>query len=571
MGFLLKALVDLFLQILLGMVAPFALAIWGALAIAALLWLATFSQRDIKGVVTIWLVTGLFCAGIYSGLTFFAKSFRGLLFLFLVTLLTGPLLVSMFRRSPGNKWFRPQVVYGVWVLYWAAALLGWRHGIVGLITITLPALLIAELGLFWAASFILPFPDPDLYRGDKPAPTLGGLPTFDQEIQDLIALFRYPENRKARDKWLEQRRTALRCLITYALGTNYAYYVVIDEKITERTEGTRTWLTDEERLVKRADGDSFGDFMSGPGIVLTGCDHAVVVSTGLRFKGAKGPGVVFTGMSETPGQVIDLRVQLRAFEVEAWTKDGIGIKVVTFIPFQIGTGKEMPELGKGFPYRASDVFKAIHAQLIEHEDLTQTPGNLKQLKWYDLPQVVGERIIRKIISRYEFDELYAPFESDKDPGIGPRAQIADALREELESVLPELGLQRVGSGISNLMPVDEGVIGQRVEAWKTDWARKIMLQQAAGQSRRLQVVEKARAEAQIDLILTVGKRLEQLRVAEEGVRMDTFARYFIEVLEGLASRPALQRFLPRETTSTIQRARRIIGGAGGEANASQTA
>jgi hypothetical protein len=568
MGLLLKALLDVVLKILVGMVAPFLLAIVGAVAIGALLWLATFSQRDIKRVVMIWLITGFLCAGGYSLATLVLQQLKGSVFLFAVSLITGLGLFAIFPHSPGNKWFRPRVVYGVWVFYWAAALLGWRHGVVGLITITLPALLIAEAGLFLVANFVLPFPDPDLYRGDKPAPAPGGVPTFDQEIQDLIALFRYPENREARDKWLEQRRTALRCLITYALGTNYPYYVVIDEKITERTEGSRTWLTDEERLVKRTDGDSFGDFMSGPGIVLTGCDHAIVVSSGLRFKGAKGPGVVFTGMSETPKQVIDLRVQLRAFPVEAWTKDGIGIKVFTFMPFQIGTGKEKPELGKGFPYRTSDVFKAIYAQLIEHEDLTQTPENLKQLKWYDLPQVVGERTVREIISRYEFDELYAPFESYEDPDMEPRAQIAGALREKLESVLPELGLQRIGSGISNLMPADESVIEQRIEAWKTDWARKIMLQQAAGQSKRLQVVEKARAEAQIDLIMTVGRRLEQLRVADEGVRMDTFARYFIEVLEGLASRPALQRFLPRETANTIQRARRIIGGAEGETNAS---
>ena len=101
MGLMLKALLDLFLQILLGMVAPFSLALGGAVAIGALLWLATFSQRDIKGLVMIWLVTGLFCAGTYSGLTFFAKSFKGLLLLFLISLLTGPLLVLMFASGAG--------------------------------------------------------------------------------------------------------------------------------------------------------------------------------------------------------------------------------------------------------------------------------------------------------------------------------------------------------------------------------------------------------------------------------------------------------------------------------------
>ncbi|MDY7076442.1 MAG: SPFH domain-containing protein [Chloroflexota bacterium] len=385
------------------------------------------------------------------------------------------------------------------------------------------------------------------------------MPTFQQEALDFFDFLRYPENNEIRKQCVEQRRNALRCLLTFTMGTNYPYYVVTDEKIAERTEDICTWLTEEEKLIQRAEGDSFGGFLAGPGIILTGCDHAVALSTGQKFKGAKGPGIIFTDMSDHPKHIIDLRVQLRAFPVEARTKDGIAIKVFTFTPFQIDTGNEKPELGKGFPYRSSAVFKAVHAQLVEHVDSSQMPENLKQHEWYDLPQLAGERIVREIISRYEFDELYAPFELHTDPGQDPRSKIGQELGKELEKVLPDWGLQRIGSGISNLMPVDERVIEQRIEAWQADWARKIMLKQATGQSRRIRLVEQARAQAQIDIILAIGKRIEQLRATGDPVPLDAILLYFVEVLEDLAGKAALRRLLPGDTGNIIQLARGVIG------------
>lgn len=539
---LLKALFKLFLQIMIGMRVPFTLAVGGSMAIAAFLWLATFSRREVVGMVIRWLVVGMLCALIYSFLIYFTKS-ENLLALFVFSLITGPVLVLFFQRSPNNKQFRPWVPYAVWSYYWIAALLGWRYGWLGLLTITLPTIIIAGVGLFVATNYILPFPDMDLYRGERDAPAVMSIPTFEQELRDVYAFLRYPENDKVRKQWFKDRRTALRCLLTYALGTNYPYYVVIDEKITERTEDSRTWLTEEEKLIKRADGDLYGGFLAGPGIILTGCDHAVALSSGSSFKGPKGPGIVFSGPAEFPEQVIDLRVQLRAFPVEARTKDGIDIKVVTFIPFQIKTGEheqKSPKLGEGFPYLSSAVFKAVHAQLMEHTDLSQVPEDLKKRMWYDLPEIEGRRIMRRIISHYEFDELYAPFELGKDPGQDPRSRIIDEFRDELDRVLPAYGIKRIGGGISNLLPVDERVIEQRIRTWSADWTRKIMLRQAAGQSRRLRLVEQARAQAQIDIILAIGKRIERLRSTE----VDDIARSIIEVLRDAAEKTALRHLFP---------------------------
>jgi len=532
----------------------------GTVAIVAFLGLAMFSKSNRWIIIVIRVIVGVFCALIYPILAL-RFSLSGSIIVLLSALIAELVQIMLLRLlAPANEQFRRWVLYVVWLYVWVTALVGWRYGWLGLLTITLPALLIAGLGLFFVAGFLLPFPKQDLYRGKRPAPVVGSMPTFGQEIRDLLALLRYPENKEARKRSFEQRRKALHCLLTYTMGTNRPYYVVVDEKIVERTEGTTTWLAEEERRIQRAGGTIFGELLAGPGIVLTGCDHAVALSTGQKFKGAKGPGVIFTEYADFPAHVIDLRVQLRAFPVEAWTEDGIAIRVTTFIPFQIGTGKGKPALGQGFPYRSSDVFKAVHAQLMEHVDLSQAAENMKQQAWYDLPSLAGERIVRQIISHYKFDELYAPFELYADPGQDPRSRIVKKLREELDRVLPGWGIQRIGCGISNLMPVDERVIEQRIEAWRSDWARKIMLQQAAGQAKRLRMVEQARAQAQIDIILAVGKRLEELRATGAPVPLDAIVLYFIEVLEELAGKSALRKLLPGDMDNIIQRARGVIKG-----------
>jgi hypothetical protein len=347
--------------------------------------------------------------------------------------------------------------------------------------------------------------------------------------------------------------------VSYALGTNYGYYTVIDEKINERTEEIGTWLTAEERLVQRLEGDVFSEFLSGPGIILTGCDHAVVISSGPTLTGIRGPGLIFTETYERPKHVVDLRVQLRSFEVEAWTKDGIAVRVVTFIPFQMGTGNEKPGLGKGFPYRSSDVYVAVNAEALE-VDLSQKTEGARKHEWYDLPQLLGEPIVRDLISRYDLDDLYAPFELYDDFGEHPRARIARELRGRLDEELPRLGIKRIGGGISNLMPMDDRVIEQRIAAWRADWVQKVMRQRAEGQTARIRTVEAAWARAQVDVIMDIAGRAEQLREKGEPVLTDAILLYFVEVLERQIANSALRSALPRDTSEIVQVLRSAVSG-----------
>jgi hypothetical protein len=541
------------MEILNNIVMLLTLTIIGAGVVIAYLALATFPWMDWLLGGMCWLLGGMIALVLFIPLSFLLPAWVAFLIsLFLAGLVQ---LLPLAILESRNEYIRRWVPYFAWLYFWVTVLIGWRRGWLGLLTISAPALLILGGGLFFVSGFLLPFPKLDIYRGNREAPRPGAMPMFWQELQDFLALFYYPENKDARKKWIERRRQALRCLLTYALGTNYPYYTVVDERITERTEGENTWMTTEEKLRKRVEGDLFSEYFSGPGIILSGPDQAVVLSSGLNFKGPKDPGVIFTGTSDRPTHVIDLKVQLRAFPVRAWTKDGIEVEFFTFIPFQIGTGKEKPTLGKSFPYRASDVFRAVHAQLIEHETPSQIPDNLKQHEWFDLPQIVGEQIVRDAVSRYEFDELYAPFELyDKSSSDQhPRSEISGKLAEGLDDILPNWGIQRIGCGIGNIEPVDDRVLDQRIEAWRADWTRQIMIQRAIGKSHRTQKIEQARAQAQVDVILNIGRRLERLQSFHSPVSMDDLAGEIIGILENLVHQARMRRSLNRDMEDIFYR------------------
>jgi hypothetical protein len=76
-------------------------------------------------------------------------------------------------------------------------------------------------------------------------------------------------------------------------------------------------------------------------------------------------------------------------------------------------------------------------------------------------------------------------------------RIAREFRERLKATLEPFGIQLIGGGISNLLPVKEKeVLNERVRNWRAEWVRRILVQQAEGQRERLWRIEQARAEAQ---------------------------------------------------------------------------
>jgi hypothetical protein len=130
-------------------------------------------------------------------------------------------------------------------------------------------------------------------------------------------------------------------------------------------------------------------------------------------------------------------------------------------------------------------------------------------------------------------------------------EIVEELRQRLDDELPRMGIRRIGGGIGDIKPVDETVAEQRIQAWKVEWMREVMVRRAQGQNTRLRLVEQARAQAQADIIMQIGSRITQMRSTEEATSMGVVLRYFIEVLEQLLGRADLRDLLPRDMDSIL--------------------
>ncbi len=411
-----------------------------------------------------------------------------------IGLLAGIVLAGiLLARILGNiiRGRSGRFVAGLWFGFCALCIFGYlAGGWVGLLTITLPSVAIFWVGLFRISAYILPL----------------------------------------RDR--SQQREAFRSLLTFTLGTNYPYYFAKDGKPD-----------------KRVDGNPYLQFFAGPGIVYTDCDHAAYVTDGVNVKGVFEPGLTFTHLFDLPPKVVDLRPQLRAFPVEALTKDGIPIKVVIFIPFRIDSGGQLVELGRPFPFRKRAVYLAVAGELIERKPNKEESG--KRHEWDgQLVPVIATRIVQDIISRYTVDELCAPLDPERDP----RVEIATELRKRVKEALLPLGIEAIGGGISNLIPQDSAVMQRRLDSWRTEWQRRILRLMSEGEAERKRQIELARAEAETEIVVRLGRIVEE-SMRTGGVSQAALALRFVDCLGEIVSESEGQWPLPDGVEETLKRLR----------------
>jgi regulator of protease activity HflC (stomatin/prohibitin superfamily) len=444
--------------------------------------LGFLSERTILGATMLGGFTlcacGLCCFGMWVG------GWVGLsVGVFLVTCLAY-YIGKAFGKQRGSLF-----VPALWLGFCASCAIGYRAGgEIGLLTITLPSLVVFWGAIFKVSRYLLPLRD--------------------------------------RSQWGE----AFRTLVAYGLGTNRPYHVL---------EG--------RRLVQRVPGNPYGQFFAGPGIVLTGPAHAPVIWDGLRFRRIGEPGLTFTGRFETIYQVVDLRPQLRSFHVEAITKDGIRIRVLTFIPFRLHARGEEPQQGSSFPLDEDSVYRAVWKQPVRQG---------QRLAWQEVVPMVTTRLLRKIVGQYKCDDLCEPFRPSRDPRVEIRTKLVRQLRKELQ----DWGIEIIGASISDLVPVDSTVVDNRVEAWRAEWNRKIATILGEGRASAILEVERAHARAQADMISAIRDVVEQHQGVDPSIVADMACLRFIESLEEMTLSPQIQEALPVESVETLAYLRHAVDG-----------
>jgi regulator of protease activity HflC (stomatin/prohibitin superfamily) len=378
-----------------------------------------------------------------------------------------------------------QTLLIAWYGYGALCIFGHlAAGWLGLLTITLPAILVLFAGLSRVANRALPLKDSD-------------------------------------------RRQAFRSVLTFTLGTNYPYYVV-----------------EEGKLDKRVDGYPYGQFFAGPGIILTRCDQVAYRTDGIRMLDLAQPGLTFTGKFELPPKVVDLRPQLHVFTVEALTSDGIQVQAEVYVPFQIARGGQKPELGQPFPFRRGAIYEAVFKEPVEPSPVG--PPAESQAWTAGLIPTVATRALQDILSQYALDELCAP----KNPAGIPRNPITEALRIRVKDEIKPYGVEVLGAAIDNLKPVNDRISKRRIDTWRTEWVQQAWRELSEGDAQRIRQIQIARAEAEVEVVLKLGRVVEQSLAGGESET--ALALRFIDCLGEIVSESGSRWPVPPALEDTIQ-------------------
>ncbi len=487
-----------------------------SIATTALTTLLGLLNQGVVGGLFLGVPAGIACSLCWGGFKLYGRI--GLLIGILLAAFLGYFLGRMFGKRRGGLF-----VAFLWLGYCAACAVGyWAAGWVGWLTITLPSMVLFWYSLWRFSGRLLP-----LQIQRRPRWLRRYL------LRRLFAPHQI-DNQVQRER--HYRYQSFRALLTYSSGTNYPYYVVKGGK-----------------RETRVDGNPYGQFFAGPGIVITEPHQAAVITDGMEVKEIAAPGLAFTGLFDRVDQIVDLRPQLKAFYVEAFTEDGIRIRVLAFAFFKIRAHPQ--QQGRFWVDGESDqaILQVMRAQPVEEAE---------RRDWDDLVPMTARRILQDIISQYRCNELCAGDQPDWLPhGEIPwevirrefAAQLTNAMAAKCEAI------QILGAGIANLEPVERGVMQRRIENWRTEWTRKMMIQMGRGETEAMRLISQARAQGQAEVIRILSKEAEDMDTVDKDILADVLTLRLLEALESMARRPPVQQLLPAEATETMKYLRRAIG------------
>lgn len=419
----------------------------------------------------------------------------------------------------------------------------------GLAMVPLTTIVILLWLLFRFSKWVLPLPQPlpppkpevkkkQMNLSDRIRAIIQGLKSRVESMykasvgasRRVLAFLRHPRKNGYHPR--PEQVSAFRCLLTFLLGSNWPFYFVQNGKVE-----------------KRVDGNPFRQFFAGPGFVYCEPDQAAYVTDAVKLTGVCGPGLTFTRLYDQEVVPLDLRRQLRAFYVEALTKDGIRIRVLVFTPFRLYSPEKDAKLPGSFP------FSPRTAQQIAQHEFTErmrekTAGSEKHTWNGSLVPVLTKPIVQDIISRYTVDELCSPLDLDKDP----RVDIVREMRRRLRRILAGYGIELMGGGISNLVPLDDKVNQRRLENWKTEWEHRILLAMSEGRANRARHIEKARAQAELQILHRLGQAARDGDLGDEASQVALTLR-FIDCLGEVMSEADAQWPLPESCRETLARLR----------------
>ena len=296
-------------------------------------------------------------------------------------------------------------------------------------------------------------------------------------------------------------------------------------------------------------------WLGGPARLVIFDGSAAYIERGRRFSRVIGPArhLPFLDYTEKVKAVVDLHPRLltKPGGVKAWTKDGIRVKMDVSLECQIGLEgmTEATSHGLLYPYGPISVRKAIEKVAVRYD---QEKKCLAESDWADgvWGQVQGK--LASYIFSHTLDELFL---SEKAAGQMQTQDVVATIINETNARLVDFGTRLVSLQITNITPVASAVNEQRVRNWEARKQSAATVSKGQADAYRIMTEERARAEAEGDLINAI----------TEGLRNTSPFRYDEQLVLSLSgildqslNNSEMAPYIPGETLDSLKKLRELL-------------
>lgn len=299
-------------------------------------------------------------------------------------------------------------------------------------------------------------------------------------------------------------------------------------------------------------------WLGGPARLLIFDGNAIYVERGNKFSRVIGPSnsLPFLDATERVRAVVDLhpRVLVKPAGIKAWTKDGILVQMDVRLECQIGVEGMTEATSKGllYPYGPISVKKAVEKTPVRFD---QEKKRLTEIEWPDKVWGSVQGVLATYIFSHTLDELFLA-ESSGHRGtdqVHSRDMTATWL-ENLNAGLREGGTRLLSLQITNVRPVDPEVNEKRVKYWEAMKQSAVTVSEGEAKAHGILAYEKARAEAERDLIDAI---VNGLRTTDISGYDDQLILSLSGILNQSLSKD-LGLYLPGETLESYKKLRELL-------------
>lgn len=313
---------------------------------------------------------------------------------------------------------------------------------------------------------------------------------------------------------VESFRMAYQYLFASAFGFFYPRLRVVD--------GASDLEPGEENLL---------DMIGGPGVLVIRQGSGAVVEMLDRPSRVFGAGSHFVSRLERLRDVLSLEDQHGESEnPKLATKDGIEVRVSnTKYRYRLRTGRSEGDRRRRtttepYPFSPGAARNLTYRRVVGEEGITP---------WDIAVRIAVSGVVNEYINQHQFDDVKTPDYLNPNPRDEIERNVA---RRRLRDRLRDIGTELLWFDMGHVEPTSEEVSKQHIETWGAWWVGNAKLSQADADAKRRIFLERGRAEAQAEMLISIIETLRETALAadsQKNLRSMVIMR-MAQILEALA-------------------------------------